>query len=386
MAKKGRRGNGEGSVYRRADGRWVGQYLVEDAGSGEKKRRYVYGKTRRDAADRLKVAMARRDHEVTEAQRRASERRQKSVCGHIEEYLTNVASRVRPKMHRRYEDLYHCHVEGTRVGGKKLRELTSDDVRALYADRLATGYAPRTVEHLHVLLKSVIRQVFEDGLAQKNPVASVKPPRGAKKDIHPLIPEQVRTLLTAARDDRYHALYIVAVTAGLRRGELLGLIWEDVDLLRGTLQVRRTLQGGQMLAPKTPKSRRQIRLTRRAVDALLDHRERQIKERAEKNGSWTEHGLVFPNRTGNPTDGDNLCSRHFKPLLKRSGLPSIRFHDLRHTCATLLLSRNVHPKIVSEMLGHATISITLDTYSHVIPSLGDVAANEMDDALDDDED
>jgi integrase len=177
----------------------------------------------------------------------------------------------------------------------------------------------------------------------------------------------------------------LAVTAGLRRGELLGLAWKDVDFERGTLQVRRTLQKGEMLLPKTPKSRRQIRLTRRAVDALRRHWRNQQTERAQRDGSWREHGLVFPNRVGNPTDGDNLCSRHFRPLLRRAGLPQVRFHDLRHTCATLLLTKGVHPKVVSEMLGHATISITLDTYSHVIPGLGDAAADAMDDALDDPE-
>ncbi len=138
-----------------------------------------------------------------------------------------------------------------------------------------------------------------------------------------------------------------------------------------------------MLQPKTAKSRRQIRLTRRAIDALYRHWRNQETERVATlaDGSWTERGLVFPNRVGNPTCGDNLCSRHFRPLLRRAGLPPIRFHDLRHTCATLLLTKGVHPKVVSEMLGHATISITLDTYSHVIPGLGDAAASAMDDAL-----
>jgi integrase len=191
----------------------------------------------------------------------------------------------------------------------------------------------------------------------------------------------VRRLLSAAAEERYAALYVLAVTAGLRRGELLGLAWEDIDLERGVLQVRRTLQKGEMLPPKTPKSRRQIRLTRRAVNALCRHWRAQETERLMANGSWMEQGLVFPNKTGNPTDGDNLYSRHFRALLKRAGLLAIRFHDLRHTCATLLLTKGVHPKVVSEMLGHATVSITLDTYSHVIPGLGDAAASAMDDAL-----
>ncbi len=227
MAKKnrGRRGNGEGSIHRRKDGRWVGQHTVETSDGGTK-RKTVYGKTRAEAAAKLRDAMSRRESEVAEAERKELERCQKTVSAHVEEYLADVARRVRPKTHRRYEDLYRCHVEGTGVGEKKLRALTPDDVRALYADRLAAGYAPRTVEHLHVFLKSVVRQVVEDGLAPRNPVASVKPPRGSKKDIRPLTPGQVRRLLSAAAEERYAALYVLAVTAGLRRGELLGLVWE----------------------------------------------------------------------------------------------------------------------------------------------------------------
>jgi integrase len=191
--KRGRRGNGEGSIYWRGDGRWVGQYTVETP-HGVSKRKTVYGKTRAEAAVKLQEAMARRESEVAEAERKELERRQKTVSAHVEDYLADVARRVRPKTHRRYEDLYHCHIECTEVGEKKLRALTPDDVRALYADRLASGYAPRTVEHLHVFLKGAIQQVVADGLAPRNPVASVKPPRGSKKDIRPLTPGQVRRL------------------------------------------------------------------------------------------------------------------------------------------------------------------------------------------------
>ena len=188
-------------------------------------------------------------------------------------------------------------------------------------------------------------------------------------------------LLSAASGDRYEALYVVAVTAGLRRGELLGLTWEDVSFRYRRLWVRRTPQQGELLAPKTPTSRRSITLPKRAVGALAGHRERQQEERTGKNGAWTENGLVFPNRVGNFTCGDNLCSRSFKPLLKKAGLPDIRFHDLRHTCATLLLVEGVHPKYVQALLGHASVGLTLDLYSHWMPSMGEAAAGAMDDAL-----
>jgi integrase len=158
-----------------------------------------------------------------------------------------------------------------------------------------------------------------------------------------------------------------------------------VDLEAGVVRVRRTLtlaRGGPRLAePKTRGSRRQIRLTAGAVGALGRHLERQDAERAASNGSWEDYGLVFTTRIGTPIRRAKLHAKSWKPLLRRSGMRDIRFHDLRHTCATLLLAKGVHPKIVSEMLGHSSIAITLDTYSHVIPGLGDVAARAMEGAL-----
>jgi integrase len=167
------------------------------------------------------------------------------------------------------------------------------------------------------------------------------------------------------------------------------LMWEDVDLDSGVLQVRRTLQAlgfpkgtpATLTEPKTPRSRRSVSLTAMAVDALLRHRKRQEQEQAAAGDAWQDRGLIFPTTVGTPVNYANLNPRSFKPLLKKAGLPDIRFHDLRHTCATLLLSRNVHPKIVSDVLGHASVTITLDTYSHVIPGIGAAAAGAMDDAL-----
>ncbi len=194
-------------------------------------------------------------------------------------------------------------------------------------------------------------------------------------------------MLTEAKEDHFEALYVLAVTTGLRQGELLGLSWEDVDLDSGVLRVRRTLQAlgfpkgapATLTEPKTPRSRRSVKLTAMAVEALKEHRQRQDEERQVAGDAWKDRGLVFPTQVGTPVNYANLNHRSFKPLLKRAGLPNIRFHDLRHTCATLLLSKGVHPKIVSDVLGHASVAITLDTYSHVIPGLGDAAAGAMND-------
>jgi integrase len=177
----------------------------------------------------------------------------------------------------------------------------------------------------------------------------------------------------------------LAVTTGLRQGELLGLKWDDIDLEIGTLQVRRTLttakDGPVLSVPKTKGSRRTVRLAQTALEALRSHLERQLEEIDQASDLWRENGLIFASEIGEPLSRQHITAHRFKSLLKRAGLPEIRFHDLRHTCATLLLSKNVNPKVVSEMLGHASIAITLDTYSHVLPNMQERAAKAMEDAL-----
>lgn len=178
---------------------------------------------------------------------------------------------------------------------------------------------------------------------------------------------------------------MLAITTGLRRGELLGLRWDDADLERGTLRVGRALvrEGGRhtLGETKTRRGRRLVNLTPRTVAVLKAHRKRQLEQRVELAGMYEDHGLIFASEIGTPLNPENLVKRSFKPLLKRAGLPEIRFHDLRHTCATLLMGRGVHPKLVQELLGHATIAMTLDTYSHYLPSMGDQASGAMGDAL-----
>ena len=205
--------------------------------------------------------------------------------------------------------------------------------------------------------------------------------------IRPLSSEETRMLLNEARGDRLEALYVLAVTTGMRRGEVLGLKWSDIDLEKATVSVRRTLtrtDNGKRVTlgdPKTKRSRRTIRLTPQAVEALRVHLEKQLQEMEALGDRYSDQGLVFTTEAGTPINPSNLRQRSLAPLLKRAGLPHIRFHDLRHTCATLLLSKNVHPKFVQELLGHATIAITLDTYSHVLPGRGDHTAGAMHDAL-----
>lgn len=194
---------------------------------------------------------------------------------------------------------------------------------------------------------------------------------------------EVKALLRAA-SERLGALYTVAVHTGMRPGELLTLRWDDVDLegSPATARVNRSRStSGEISEPKTARSRRSIELSGAAASTLRAHRKRQLEERMRLSGLWEDQGLVFTSELGTPLSHHNLI-RSFKRNLRRAGLPeTFRLYDLRHTCATLLLSRNVHPEYVQEMLGHASITLTLDTYSHVIPGMKGGTASAMDEAL-----
>ncbi len=221
----------------------------------------------------------------------------------------------------------------------------------------------------------------------RNVADLVDPPKVQRQEMKVLSGEQARVLLETAKGDRLEALYILAITTGMRQGELLALRWRDVDLEDGTLRVTATMQriskrGICPSEPKTAGSRRQIALTGMAVSALRHHRNRQLEERLSAAVmAWQDNDLVFCNHYGRPIESSNLTRRSFHPLLAKAGLPRIRFHDLRHTAATLLLRKRVPVKVVSEMLGHSQVGITLNIYAHVLPDMQREATAAMEAAL-----
>ena len=374
----GKRGNGEGSITRRKSGGWCAQYTVYT--SEGRKRRTLYGKTRQEVATKLSKALADREGGLT------FDAGATTVGEYLAHWLSHsVRDTVSQKTYERYESIVRVHLSPA-LGRIRLKVLTPDHVRGLYREKLDSGLAPRSVLHIHRTLSKALKQATDDGLIPRNAAASVKPPQPRTEEMQPLSRDQVRTFLDTVKGERMEALYVVAVTAGLRQGELLALKWEDVDLegTNPTLEVRRSLSETRgrrsFVAPKSGRGRH-LRLSRRAVSALRVHRKRQLEERVRKAGLWEDHGLIFPSEVGTPMSGRNLY-RTFKIRVKRTSLPrTLRFHDLRHTCATLLLRQGVNPKFVQELLGHADISLTLNTYSHVLPDMGDAAAGGMDAAL-----
>jgi integrase len=376
MPRKKERGNGSGTVYPRKNkqGKIIGYRGSYHAPDG--KRRYVSAKQKGECERKLREAMTDADRGVV------FDAGTLTVEEYLNRWLTDsVQGTVRRSTFVQYESVVRCHISPA-LGRLKLKSLTPAHVRALYRKKLDSGLAPRAVQYIHVTLHKALKQAVMEGLIPRNVTEAVKAPQAHKKEVRPLNPTQVKALLFAARGDRLEALYVLAIHTGLRRSEILGLKWTDVDLDAGTLAVQRSLErGGTFNPPKRNKSRRTVKLTGQAIEALKGHRARQNEERLRLGSLWEDHDLVFPNRVGKPMNADNLYHREFKPLLNTAGLSGFTFHSLRHTCATLLLSRNVNPKIVQEMLGHATISQTMDTYSHVMPGMGDVAAEAIESTL-----
>jgi integrase len=293
---------------------------------------------------------------------------------------------VKPATYENYSQLVRRHVIPA-FGRTKLKNLTTDHIRRFRRRKLDEGLSTRTVQYLLFLLRKALQQAVEDGLISRNVAQGAKVSQVGKEEIRPLSPEQTKRFLEAAKSDRFEALYVLAVHTGLRQGELLGLRWEDVDLEARSLCVRRTLSGAEggrpvFSAPKTVKSRRSVGLTHGAMEALKRHQATQGEERSNLGPLWEKTGLVFRSTTSMPVNRHNLMNRSFKPLLEKADLPrSTRFHDLRHTAASLLFSQGTHPKLVQEVLGHSTIAVTLDVYSHMIPGMGDQVVNAMEDAF-----
>ena len=376
MARKKERGNGSGSVYPRKNKQgkiigYRGSYFAPDG-----KRRYVSAKRKGDAEKVLRQAMTDADRGFVFDGGTLS----------LEDYLTrwlrdSVKDTVRRSTFAQYKSVVNRHLIPA-LGRLKLKALTPAHARSLYREKLDCGLSPRTVQYIHVTLHKALKQAVMDGLIPRNIADAVKAPQAHKIEVTPLTPAEVKVLLSAASGDRLETLYITAIHTGLRRSELLGLKWTDIDLDARTLSVQRSLdRDGTFNPPKRNKSRRTVKLTAQAAEALKGHRARQNEERLQLGSLWEDWGLVFPNRSGKPMNADYLYHRGFKPLLERAELSGFTFHSLRHTCATLLLSKNVNPKIVSEMLGHATISQTMDTYSHVMPGMREVAATALEEAL-----
>ena len=367
-----RRGHGEGSIRHRADGRWEASLQIDG------RRRSWLGKTRSEVQRKLSEAI--HAHETGAP---LSGPRQ-TFARFWADWLPGMRTQLRPRTWTRYEELGRVHLLPA-IGKIPLARLGPQHVRALHEGMVAAGLSPSTAHHAHAVLHRALADGVRWGLVGRNVAGLVAAPRMAEHQMQTLSGEQARAFLKAAQGDRFEALYVLAISTGMRQGELLALHWRDLDLEAKSLSVTGTLQRGKgtltIAEPKTLRSRRKVALAPHAVEVLRRHRQAQIAERLAAGSLWQDSDLVFANEGGAPVNRDRLIARSFNPLLAQAGLPRIRFHDLRHTAATLLLAQGVHPKIAQEMLGHANIAVTLDRYSHVSQDMQQDAARLMGEVL-----
>jgi integrase len=369
------RTSGEGTIRHRKDGRWEARYYATENGGSV--RRSVIKTTRQDVVVALRAALTARDDG------KPVPHGSLTVGVFLTNWLEGARPTIRPGTWRRYEQLTRLYlVPG--LGKIRLVALGPHDVARLYRNLLAGGMTPAMVNYVHRTLRRALGQAERWKLVASNAAALVTPPRGERREMTTLTAEQVRHLLDVA-PDRDRPLYLLAVSTGMRLGELLALRWADVDPGSGSLRVVATLrlsgQEATFAAPKTARSRRRVELSPSVVAALSAHKVATIEERWRAGQLWEDHDLVFPNVLGRPRGTSSSIGRTFHALLERADLPRIRFHDLRHTAATLMLGRGVHAKLVSDMLGHASVGITLDTYSHALPSMHREAAQVMEELL-----
>jgi integrase len=307
---------------------------------------------------------------------------------YLDQWLDSAAKpRVRERTYDWYKDLLEWYVRPA-LGDKNLSDIRPLDVQALYADLQAKGRSAKTIRHVHTTLSSALSQAVRWRLLVQNPVAMVKPPRQVRKEMSALSPKEASRFLKAAEKDEFGVLFALALTTGMRPEEYLGLQWKDIDVAKGTATVQRALVwnrkgGGWYISePKTSQSRRTIPLPASVTLALSRHKKRQGAQRLLAGPKYHNHDFVFATPKGQPVNPSNLTSRNFKPLLEIAKLPTtFRLYDLRHSCATLLLLAGENPKVVSERLGHSGVSMTLDVYSHVLPTMQKAAAEKLENLL-----
>jgi integrase len=384
-----RRGRGEGSIYYRAtDDTWVGSISLGHGPDGKRRRRVVYGKSKAEVQADLRRIQGEFDTgllaDVTKLK----------VAEYLNRWLNATAkARVQPRTWHRYEQMIRLQLLPwlPDVPLSQLRSIHVEGCRSLMRVR---GASPSVCQSAAEVLRSALRDAVRLKMIPHNPTEGVERPKYRRPEMQAFAREQALVFLDAAREDRLYALYVVALDTGMRQGELLALEWPDVDLDAAVVVVQRTREdvNGRLRAkePKTARSRRRIDLSAFALEALLDHRKRML---AEGNA----RGPVFCAPKGGYLRKSNLRKRSFLPTLARANaleaeaarrqareprpLPKIRFHDLRHTCATLLLLADENVKVISERLGHASVQMTLNVYSHVLPTMQKRAAGKMDGIL-----
>jgi len=366
-----RRSNHEGTIYKLANGSFRAQIRL----NGE--RLSHTAKTEKECIDWRKKTITQIDQGLTFTGA------QTTVAELLEGWLVSIKPSYQRDSWYIYEMNSHKRIIPA-IGSIKLKDLIPEHIQRLYDTELQKGTGRRTIEVIHVILHKSLDYAVKRVLIGRNPTDLTNPPRPYKKEMKFYDENETNQFLLAAHGDRNEVLYQLVLATGLRQSEALGLKWSDLDLEKCTLTVQRQLirnfkKGDYFKTTKTASGRRSIKIGKQTLEKLKEHKKNQDLEKMEAE-SWEENDLVFPSRLGTPMDQSNLL-RSFKSLIRKSGLKEIRFHDLRHTAASLMLNHGVPVIIVSKRLGHSKVSVTLDTYGHIMNELQDEAAEPIDDLI-----
>lgn len=373
-----------GQIIKRGDKTWLVRIFMGRDGKG--KRQYL-NKTVRGTKKDAETYLSKTLTEISSGT--FVESSPVTIESYLEKWLTTAARpRLRDNTYREYSGLIDRYIKPV-LGGSRLSNVRPLDVQAFYSSLAEKGLSPRTIRFTHSVLASAFKQAVRWRLLAHNPCDAVELPRKAAKEMQSLTPAEAASFLKEAAIDRWFALFVLALATGLRPSEYFGLKWSDVDLEHGLITVQRSLiwrsyKSGDWYfgEPKTPRSRRRIPLPTSVVRALSEYRRRQAEGRLKAGAAYQNLDLVFATSEGQPLIRLNVIQKHFKPILKRAKLPeTLRLYDLRHTCATLLLAANENPKVVSERLGHSSITLTMDVYSHVLPDMQQGASDKLESLL-----
>ncbi len=374
--KQKRRGKGEGSIYPdKKNDRWVGSFFT-----GDGKRRYVYGKTQEEAREKLRAA------QHADKQGLLATGTQQTVKQFMEYWLEEVHKpTIRISSYIRYRGILDNHILPA-LGHIRVQKLTVQHVESFYARLAKEESSARSIKVVHAVLHRALAHAVYLNLVSRNvcDIAKKSLPRQSRYEIHTLTKEQAQRLLEEVRgNQQLEALLTLAITTGMRRGELVALRWSEIhfeerylQVLRSARRAGRTGYGLQITEPKTASGRRKIVLSTFLLEVLKRHHASQEERRQATGNAWIANDLVFCGQYGeylNP----NRPSLWLKRLLKDAGIGPMRFHDLRHSAATLLLAMGVHVKVVQELLGHSTVAMTLNVYSHVLPTLQQDAMDKL---------
>jgi integrase len=364
-----KRGNNEGTIVLRNDGRWTAAVTVPGG-----KRKWLYGKTRKEVQEQLTAVL----RDVQQGMPIPTSRQ--TVGQFLRRWLQDAARpTVAPATYDSYRRMMDRHILPA-LDTVPLEKLTPQHVQRLQARMSAAGLSPRTVAYARAILRRALGQAVKWGILARNVATLVDPPKQQRSEPEFLTADEARRLMAGIAGDRLEPLVLLTLVTGLRRGEVLSLRWHDLDLDDGVLRVEGQYQkwDGEWtwLPLKSRESRRTLALAPFVVQSLRQHRTRQLQERLAAGGTRHDFDLVFCTEMGTPMDGPNL-TRQFQRRLRRAGVRSIPFHGLRHSAATLLLARGLTIGQIQKILGHATGRLTSDLYSHYTREIADQAASEM---------